>query len=519
MDTVDSAAPENLRLLLGLKLRSLRDRQGWTLNELARRAGVAVSYLSEIEKGKKYPKPEKLQTLARALGVRYEDLVSNRPDDDLAALSAFAESEFLREFPFHLFGLQAADLLELIAGDPPRAGALVRTFGEIALRHDVEVEQLLFAALRSYQQMHHNSFPELEDAAERCRGELGWSERERFDAAELQSVLESRFGYRVDDATLAGQPELSGLRSVFAPGAVPRLYLNSRLAARQRAFVLAREIGFRVLELRARPLTSSWLKAESFDQVLNNFRASTFAGALLMPRRAVVEGLDRFFAAPRFERRTLLDMLRRFSASPEMLLYRISQIVPQAYGLTDLYFVRFFCGRRGERLRLDKVFNLTRFQVPYGVGPDENPCRRWPGVALLGSPNTVAGASLEQPAVEARICRFQSAPAEFFVVAMARPLLVREKTLSSVSLGFLVDDRLRAVARFLGAPGLRRIKVDLTCERCPLAPAACGDRAAPARVLERHRELERRETALAELLARAPSPARSAGDARRDSVE
>jgi len=503
MDRSSSAGPENVRLLLGLKLRTLRDRRGWTLNELARRSDVAVSYLSEIEKGKKFPKPEKLVVLARALGVRYEDLVSNRVDDDLAALSAFADSDFLREFPFHLFGLEAADLLELVAGDPKRAGALVRTFGEIALRHDVEVEQLLFAALRSYQQMHHNSFPELEDTAERWRDELGWSAREHLDAAELAAVLESRFGYRLDEIALSSRPELAEMRSVFAPGAIPRLYLNRRLNPRQRAFVLAREIGFRVLDLQVRPLTSSWLKAESFDQVLNNFLASTFAGALLMPRRAVVAGLERFFGAPRFDRSPLLDMLGRFCASPEMLLYRISQIVPEAFGLTDLYFARFLRDVRRERIRLNKMFNLTRFHVPYGVGPDEHLCRRWPGVSLLRSPEAILKVTLEAPAFEARLCRFQSEPAEFLVVAMARPMSLKLKTISSVSLGILVDDRLRQVARFLDAPGLRRIKVDLTCERCPLAESACADRLAPPRVLEQQRELAQREAVLAELLAHA----------------
>ena len=48
-------SPENLRLVLGLKLRSERERRGLTLQRLAAQSGLAVSYLSEIEKGKKYP--------------------------------------------------------------------------------------------------------------------------------------------------------------------------------------------------------------------------------------------------------------------------------------------------------------------------------------------------------------------------------------------------------------------------------------------------------------------------------
>ena len=51
---------QNLRFILGLKLNQLRKQQSLSLKELADRAGLAISYLSEIEKGKKYPKPGKI---------------------------------------------------------------------------------------------------------------------------------------------------------------------------------------------------------------------------------------------------------------------------------------------------------------------------------------------------------------------------------------------------------------------------------------------------------------------------
>jgi len=51
---------EHLRFVLGLKLKSLRQEQGAPLKLVAARSGLSISYLSEIEKGKKYPTPEKL---------------------------------------------------------------------------------------------------------------------------------------------------------------------------------------------------------------------------------------------------------------------------------------------------------------------------------------------------------------------------------------------------------------------------------------------------------------------------
>ena len=38
--------------------------------------GLSASYINEIEKGKKYPKAEKIMMLAEGLGVEYDDLVS-----------------------------------------------------------------------------------------------------------------------------------------------------------------------------------------------------------------------------------------------------------------------------------------------------------------------------------------------------------------------------------------------------------------------------------------------------------
>jgi transcriptional regulator with XRE-family HTH domain len=87
------------RLILGLKVRNLRHERGETLQSLASRAGLSISYLSEIEKGKKYPKPEKLLRLAEALAVPFDDLVSLKVAEDLGPLKVAFSSPLLREFP------------------------------------------------------------------------------------------------------------------------------------------------------------------------------------------------------------------------------------------------------------------------------------------------------------------------------------------------------------------------------------------------------------------------------------
>ena len=501
-------SPENLRLVLGLKLRAERDRRGFTLQQLAARSGLAVSYLSEIEKGKKYPKPAKLLELAQALEVSYDELVSPKVGEELSPLQAFAGSDFLREFPFELFGVSPESFFGLVSGDPKRAGALLRTFAEIGQRYDVEVEHLLFAALRSYQQLQANYFPELEKAASELRERQGWGVRRALTETELEALLRERWGYEIDHETLAADRDLAGLRSVYDEGPPPRLHVNGKLLAAQRAFLLAREIGYRALGLGERAVTSSWLKVESFDQVLNNFRASYFAGALLIPESALVAQLRRFFGARTFEPQALLSALERFGTTPEMLFYRVTELAPRHFGLSDLYFVRFQRDADRRFARLTKVLNLSRVGSPHGVAASEHSCARWPGIAILEDPALRRGRGATP--IRAQRSRFLSDGVEFFVVAAARPLALKPGAVTSVSLGFLVDERLRSAARFLDDPKVPRLDVDLTCERCPLSARECDERAAPASVRERARTIAGREKAIARLLRKGVDPDRIA---------
>ncbi len=67
------------RLLEGASpVRVWREHRGLSQGELARRAGVGVSYLSEIETGRKPGSLDAMAKLARALGAAVDDLVGWR---------------------------------------------------------------------------------------------------------------------------------------------------------------------------------------------------------------------------------------------------------------------------------------------------------------------------------------------------------------------------------------------------------------------------------------------------------
>ncbi len=54
----------NIKLIFGLKLKQLRISRNLSLSDLANRSSLSVSYLNEIESGKKYPKSDKIIALA-----------------------------------------------------------------------------------------------------------------------------------------------------------------------------------------------------------------------------------------------------------------------------------------------------------------------------------------------------------------------------------------------------------------------------------------------------------------------
>lgn len=60
-------------------IRELRQKRNLTLQELAQRADLSVSYLSEIERGKKQPSLETVEKLSMALNISKEGLISDNP--------------------------------------------------------------------------------------------------------------------------------------------------------------------------------------------------------------------------------------------------------------------------------------------------------------------------------------------------------------------------------------------------------------------------------------------------------
>ena len=69
-------------MLIGAKVRVLRQRGGVSLRELARRADIAVSYLSSLEKDKVSPTLATLRKILVALGTNFVDFFGESSGED-----------------------------------------------------------------------------------------------------------------------------------------------------------------------------------------------------------------------------------------------------------------------------------------------------------------------------------------------------------------------------------------------------------------------------------------------------
>jgi transcriptional regulator with XRE-family HTH domain len=296
--------PVNLvNIIFGMKLRQARLEAGLSLSAFAAQCDLSPSYMTEIEKGRKYPRPDKIRRMAEVLGTDHGELVSVRLDPSLSYLESALNSSMLQRFPFEEFGWEADDLIHLLTRVPDRASALLHALVGLGRQYDLSEADFLRGALRSYQELHDNYFPDLEEAALACREQFGAThglgESLPMDAAALEAVLRREYGYFIDDSVLQEDPHLSGCRMAYIASGRPRLLVNRRLHHNQIRFLFARELGYQFLGLTARSTTSMPLRIESFAQILNDFKAAYFGGVLLMPRAEML--LKALFGRPGWE--------------------------------------------------------------------------------------------------------------------------------------------------------------------------------------------------------------------------
>ena len=449
---------------------------------MAKSTGMSVSYLSEIEKGKKYPKEDKLILMAQALEVTQKELTSLELGKSLSPVSDLLNSNFLNELPLNLFDIELTKVVEIIANAPAKVGAFISTLVEISKNHAVAEDNFYFASLRSYLELHNNYFEEIEQAVADFTEKYKISKNNLVTANQLGKLLERKYGYEIIEGGLATYPELSDIRSVFIPKD-KRLLLNSELTEMQKAFQFGKELGFKFLNLKERANTASLLKVNSFEEVLSHFKAGYFSAALLINREAFIKDMEVFFSKTYWDGEYILSLLRKYQVSQETLFQRMTNILPKYFGLEKLFLLRFIHTPTKEHFKMDKELHLNRKHRQHVSAISEHYCGRWQSISILKDLANMQQTGRHTGAlVGVQRSQYISTDEEYLCFTLARPAYPSPDKNVSITIAILNDDALKSRVKFLSDPAISLKQVNTTCERCPIEN--CQERIADPSFIE-----------------------------------
>jgi transcriptional regulator with XRE-family HTH domain len=366
---------------LGAKLRSLRKRNGLTLDELSARciqvdAGGApsVSYLSMVETGKRMPSTEMLQMLAGIFSKDARWFLDENTDVEAApAPSPRGGLEAMPLEPAFLFSnelLQNA-LPELLS----QTGTTGRQFAQLLIR--------------VWQETRHNNFPDIERAAEECG--------KREMPLDLDAVMAICKQHGLDIKWFDGdgrKPNGALVRSRFeAPGTV---LINRRLRRQEERlkYELAFFVGHKILHNgdgmisphsavlagdAESPGSVRGMGAQDVLYAWRDFECSFFAGALLCPRIPFRRFLIREAHS--------VSACRKVGVTPALVMRRMTAVSPYRHW-------HFFDAYPPGYLRA--VYRGNGIPLPWGnMSLVSDPCPRWAVFRLLQQ--TPEAPSLQRP--------------------------------------------------------------------------------------------------------------------------
>ncbi|MGH1387632.1 helix-turn-helix domain-containing protein [Kordia sp.] len=483
---------EYIKLIFGLKLKQIRTDKNLSLFGLSKISGLSKSYLNEIEKGKKYPKPDKIVILSEKLDVPYDQMVSLKLDKNLAPIGELLQSKILKEIPLELFGIKESNLIDIVANAPAKVNAFISTIIEIAQHYNFSRESFFLASVRSFQEANNNYFNDLEEQVLRFSKAYQVDLTEPISSKYLEEILTEEYGYTINRNELSSYVALENLRSVFVPKTKTLLLANG-IDEAQRTFIYAKEIAYNFLKITDRLYTFPWIKFKSFDQVLHNFYASYFAGALTIPKNELTSQLETLFDKKTFDSASFLKTLDSFNASPESFYQRLTNILPKAFNIQNLFFLRFTYKTNSEKFHLKKELHLSHQHSPRANETNEHYCRRWVSLKVLKDISKSENAH----EFDIQISNYEGDDAKYLVFSSATKDPFKDNRYRSISVGLLINKQLERKLKFLEDTSIRHETVGVTCERC--AVKDCLVRQAPAIALEKEAKNEKIATIVEEL--------------------
>ncbi len=489
----------NIKLIFGLKLKQLRVNKKFSITKLAEKSGVSISYLNEIENGKKYPKSDKIAAISSALNVTYDNLVSLKLTKKLRPIAELLDSNILEQLPLDHYGIDLNKLVVLLTNASLPLSALVSTLVELAKNSEMSEQNFSRTALRTYKEFNENYFEDIEKSVDKFIAKYKISQNVILKSSRLIKILTEKYNYIIDKDTLNKYPELSGIRSFVIPGNKNRILLNKNLSESQLTFTLGKELGYNYLNLKERNFAYSQMKVDSFDQLLNNFRASYFSSALILNKQKLVKYLKVFFNKKKWDPKSLLELFNKYNSSPEMTFQRIAALAPKYFNLNSMFFLRFNTTQYNREYNLIKEVRLNVNENPGGYATEEHYCRRWVSLSVLDKAKKHGVKNKAKKLfIDAQISEFYVSKNKYFCVSVGSTNAPLNENYSSITLGFLLNDNFKRHVNFWNDPGIKEREVNDTCERCLISN--CKERAAMPIKAEEQKNVEKIRETMTEMI-------------------
>ncbi len=362
------------KLYIGQKVRELREEQGWRLEDCAKRLGVSISYLSQIESNQRPVTPRVLVALIDAFNVPTE-LFEVDSDHRLIADLKGALAESSEGGP----AVPLAELKRLATAAPTfvkRFLALQRSYQRlnerlnltdeaIALDETAAASSLLpYEEVRDFFQDKDNYVDSLDTAAEDLAElvKIG-------SGAPLESLLETYLQTALN-VEVRHSAEADVMRSYDR--ATRTLSINPAQPPTTRSFQMAYHLVSTLLSTEIETeLRLSGFRTRAAVDVCRIGLGNYAAGALLMPYR--------HFAGSARETRHDLDRLAlMYQVSLEQVCHRLSTLQRAALRGVPFYFVRL-----DHAGNITKRHSATRFRFARFGGA----CPLWNVHDAIGAPD------------------------------------------------------------------------------------------------------------------------------------
>ncbi len=375
---------------LGTKIRNLRKRNHLTMEDLSARcvrvdpeSAPSVSYLSMIERGKRVPSAGMLAVIAAVFQKEVSWFLDDAPEEQ-AITPDKGRRGGVSGMPLEPGFLFSNDILQI-------------AIPEMLSQTGISGRQFAHLLIRAHQEHHQNHFPDLERAAEEVgKKRLPLSVEEMLDLAAAQGLKIQWFARPaklLTDAQGICTGEL--VTSYMEPPGT--LFLNEILKSQptRLKYDLAVHIGHCVLHNRdglSNVLTvgrsgfsetdpqiqSSSLNAQDILQAWRGFEASFFAGALLCPKVAFRQLLDRYG----YE----IDAHRLAGVSPSVAMRRMTVVSPYPHWH---YFDAYAPGK------LKAVYRGNGIPLPWGnMRAVADPCQHWAVFRMITEPKEGSSAQI-----------------------------------------------------------------------------------------------------------------------------